>query len=440
MPSKYATLNNWIRHEAIPFSIDSSEKFNAAVDKMISSFNDSVELLGLGEALHGGEEILILRNQLFQRLVEKHGYSAIAIESSFPRARIVNEYVNGRDPESYETIQTTGFSHGFGLLEANRELVEWMRRYNSDPAHRVKIQFYGFDSPTEMTGSDSPRQVLHFVLDYLALIDGDDKKRHKRIDSLLGADSDWVNPAALMDPTKSVGLSDAAISLRIETEDLITELEIRRPELVGKSSEKEYVEALQYASIARQLLNYHAAMARKSENRVAELLGIRDAMMAANLAYIVSGERGRGKVLAFAHNRHLQRGKAQWQLGQDIHLWWPAGSHLNEMFGSHYAVIGSGLGVSEDNGIDQPDPNTLEAMFTGLPEPALFIPTCKGQGLSAAEIASLPTRSVSIKNTSYFPLSSKSFTDFDWLVILHSTTYSRGGPPLQYQKEEETEK
>ena len=185
----HATLDDWIAHEAIPFSVDSPETFNAAVDKVIASLGDSVELLGFGEALHGGEDILILRNRLFQRLVETHGYSAIAIESSFPRARVVNEYVAGRGPASYEAVQDTGFSHGFGRLDANRELVEWMRRYNADPSHRVKLQFYGFDSPTEMTGSDSPRQVLHFVLDYLASIDSASGQEHRqRIDPLLGQD------------------------------------------------------------------------------------------------------------------------------------------------------------------------------------------------------------------------------------------------------------
>ena len=83
----YTTLGNWIRQEAIPFSVDSSETFNASIDKVIALLDDSVELLGFGEALHGGDEILMLRNRLFQRLVETHGYSAIAIESSFPRAR-----------------------------------------------------------------------------------------------------------------------------------------------------------------------------------------------------------------------------------------------------------------------------------------------------------------------------------------------------------------
>jgi erythromycin esterase-like protein len=426
----HETLDDWIAREATPFSVDSPRTFNAAVDKVIASLGDSVELLGLGEALHGGKDILILRNRLFQRLVEAHGYSAIAIESSFPRARVVNEYVAGRGPASYEAVQDSGFSHGFGWLEANRELVEWMRRYNADPSHRVKLQFYGFDSPTEMMGTDSPGQVLHFVLDYLASIDRASSQEHRsRIDPLLGQDSNWENPAALTDPTKSVGLSPAATALRIETEELISTLRVRRPEWVAKSDFRRSLEAMQYASVARQLLNYHAALARQSSQRLVELLGIRDALMADNLAYMVSRERSRGRVLAFAHNSHLQRGKAQWQLGPDVYTWWPAGSHLHEMFG--YAVIGSAVGESLANGIGQPEVGTLEAQLTTVPGPGRFIPTHKGQGLPISEIAALPTRSGSMKNPTYFALTPQSFTDFDWLVVLDSTAYDRGGPPLQ---------
>ena len=54
---------------------------------------DSVELIGFGEPMHGAAEFLVLRNRLFQRLVEAHGFTAIAIESSFTRARVVNEYL-----------------------------------------------------------------------------------------------------------------------------------------------------------------------------------------------------------------------------------------------------------------------------------------------------------------------------------------------------------
>jgi len=423
----YATLDDWIAHEAIPFSLDSRPDFNAAVDTVIDSLGDSVELLGFGEALHGGEELLVLRNQLFQRLVEAHGYSAIAIESSFPRGPIINEYVLGRGPASYEAVQDTGLSHGFGKFEANRELVEWMRHYNADPAHHRKLQFYGFDSPTDVT-ADSPRQTLYVALDYLSERDEAlGQEYRKRIDPLLGQDSAWENPATMLDPTQSIGRSPAATALRIETEELISELRVRRPELIAKSDESRYREAVHYAVVARQLLHYHAALAQTSDQRQARLLGIRDAMMAENLAYIVSREQGRGNVLIFAHNSHLKRGKVQWQWGNETVIWWPVGSHLHELFGRRYAVIGSAVGSSPANGIDQPEAGTLEARFTSAPGPVRFIPTHQGQGLPTEEMAALPIRSGSKKNGSYMALGAQSFTDFDWFAVLDTTTYNGWG-------------
>ncbi len=424
----YATLNDWMAHEAIPCSLASRPDFNAAVDTVIDALGDSVALLGFGEALHGGDELLVLRNQLFQRLVEAYGYSAIAIESSFPQGPIVNEYVLGRGPASYEAVQDTGFSHGFGKLEANRELVEWMRHYNADPAHQKKLHFYGFDGPTDVPSTDSPRQTLHVVLDYLSSVDDASAQEYRnRIDPLLGQDSAWENPEAMLDPTKAVGQSTEARALRIETEELISELRVRRPELVAKSDESRYLEAVHYAVEARQLLNFHAELARASSQRMVRLLGIRAAMMAENLAYIVSREQGRGNVLAFAHNSHLKRGKVQWQWGNETSIWWPVGSHLHEMFGHHYVVIGSAIGESPANGIGQPEAGTLEARFTSAPGPVRFIPTHQGQGLPAEEMAALPVRSGSKKNGSYEALSAQSFTDFDWFAVLDTTAYNGWG-------------
>ena len=425
----YATLDDWIAHEAIPFSLDSRPDFNAAVDTVIGAPGNSVALLGFGEALHGGKELLVLRNQLFQRLVEAHGYSAIAIESSFPQGPIVNEYVLGHGPASYEAMQETGFSHGFGKFEANRELVEWMRHYNADPAHQRKLQFYGFDSPTDMA-ADSPRQTLHVVLDYLSSVDEALSQEYRnRIDPLLGQDSAWENPAAALDPTQAIGRSKAATTLRIETEELISELRVRRPELVAKSDERRYQEAVHYAVMARQLLNYHATLAQTSDKRQARLLGIRAAIMAENLAYIVSREQGRGNVLVFAHNTHLKRGKVQWQWGNETVSWWPVGSHLHEMFGRRYVVIGSAIGSSPVHGIGQPEAGTLEARFTSAPGPVRFIPTHQGQRLPAEEMAALPIRSGSQKNRSYTELNAQSFTDFDWFAVLDTTAYTREGWP-----------
>ncbi|MDD4446538.1 MAG: hypothetical protein PHN61_02540, partial [Methanothrix sp.] len=67
----YATLDEWIKQEAIAFSLDSAPSLDACVDRVMASLDPSLKLLGLGEALHGGEDILMLRNMLFSRLVEK---------------------------------------------------------------------------------------------------------------------------------------------------------------------------------------------------------------------------------------------------------------------------------------------------------------------------------------------------------------------------------
>ena len=184
--------------------------------------------------------------------------------------------------------------------------------------------------------------------------------------------------------------------------------------------------------MARQLLNYHAELAGTSSERTARLLSIREAMIADNMAYMISRECGRRKVFAFAHNSHLQRGKTQWQLGPDLLTWWPVGSHLNALFGPCYAVIDSAFGVSDANGIGRPEAGTLEARLTAAQGPVRFILTHNGRGLPAAEIAALPIHSGSVTNSTYLtPLNPQSFTDFDWLVVLDSTAYSRGGPPLE---------
>jgi hypothetical protein len=90
------------------------------------------------------------------------------------------------------------------------------------------------------------------------------------------------------------------------------------------------------------------------------------------------------------------------------------------MMGPRYAVIGTGVGVSEANGIGPPEPDMLEARLTASPGPGRFIATYRGSALDAAALAAMPTRAGSTTNPSYFPLTAKSLTDFDWLAVLDS--------------------
>lgn len=425
----YSTLQDWLSRDAIPFDLDAAGSFESAADRMMRSIGDSVELLGFGEALHGSEEILLLRNRLFQKLVADHRYSAVVIEVSSPQARAVNDYVVGRREAADQAVRAW-FGAGFGQLDTNRELIGWMRDYNGDPARETPLHFYGFDLPLGQGGLASPSTVLDVALDYLASYDAVSAKTHReRINALVGDAADWERPAAMFDPSQSIGRSRNAVELRIATLDLITELRIRRPELVAKTGRLEYAEAVHHAELARKLLDAHAALA--TPGAYARMLGIRDLIMADNLMYIMEAERGRGNVLVFAATGHLKRGKAQWSLppGPDIKEWWPAGSHLAQMLGPRYAVIGQAVGISEANAIAAPEPGTLESRMIDNGQP-LFIPTHPGRGLPAAEIAALPVRSGSALNPTYWVLGPQTFTDVDGIIFLPSTSYPRGAPSL----------
>ena len=415
------SIDEWIREAAISFDMALPESLHSAVDRFVAALGDSVEIVGLGEPMHGAPEFLVFRNLLFRRLVETHGFRSIAVESSFPRGRLVNNYVNGATPgpTSYDDVKESGFSHGFGRAAANHELVDWMRAYNAGSAAGTSLRFYGFDSPTEMMWTDSPRHLIEFVLNYLASKGNDDEARRQRVQELLGNDAEWENQEAAFEPSKSLGLSPAANALRLEVEELVAIFDINRPEWLASDSDS-YLEVVRYAELVRQLLTYHAAVARPSPQRIAHLLGLRDAMMADNLTHILSRERSRGRVLVFAHNSHLKRGPASWKLGPDLLEWWPAGAHLGATLGARYAVIGVGVGTSEENGIGTPEPRTLEALLTAAPGPQRLVPTHRGQAFNEGQFAALSTRSGSERNPGYFPLTTQSIAEFDWLAILDS--------------------
>jgi erythromycin esterase len=441
----FASVDDWIAHEAIPFSFD--KNFDTAVDRMMSRLGDQVSLLGIGEPLHGGEEFLILRNRLFQRLVEAHGFSAITLETNYPRARLVDAYISGRGPATYEAIEDNGFSYGSGRYAANRELVDWMRRYNSDPAAHATLSVYG-TLPSEQETTESPRHALDLALAYLESVDAADAARHRDIiEPLLGADADWEDsaavvhneivarllggadahsedPAAPADAAPAFGLSPRASALRLAMENLAFELHVRRPELASKTDRESFNEALHSLSVSRNLLALHAALARREP--LDTLVTMRDAMAAEHLVHIAEREATRGRVLVSLHGAHLRRTKTKlpW------YEFWPTGAHLDQLFGARFAVIGGALGTSEANFIGAPESGTLEARLLAQ-HADCFIPTGRGKGLFEGESGAPPMRTGSTRPyVPYTPLSPQIVADVDVLAFLRSATYTRGAPSL----------
>lgn len=136
-------FESWAHARIIPLRGDEA-------DTTVTNFLPLRDLVGrasvvaLGEATHGSHEPLAFRNRLFRFLVERMGFTAIAIESGLTESEAVNRYING-GPGDLSEIVRNGISWGFGDFGENKDLIAWMRSYNANPAHTKKLRFYGID-------------------------------------------------------------------------------------------------------------------------------------------------------------------------------------------------------------------------------------------------------------------------------------------------------
>jgi erythromycin esterase-like protein len=320
-------------------------------------------LLALGEPTHGEDVLLELRNDLFRQLVEQEGYRAIAIESDCTAGLVVDDHVT-TGAGTLDGAMERGFSHGFGGSAANRELVRWMRAYNDGRHPSEQVRFAGFDGPLEITGAASPRHALTALHTYLATrCDADLLPcTADTLDRLLGADDRWTEPAAMLDPARSVGQTPEARQLRLLADDLVAVLDAQTPHLVAASSREDWDRARLYGRTATGLLRYHFWMADASASRMARLLGLRGSMMAANLLALAE----RGPVLVHAHNAHLQRDKSTMQMWQGPVEWWSAGAIVSARLGEEYAFLATALGTIHHQGVGTPPADTLEGLLYGL--------------------------------------------------------------------------
>ena len=387
--------------------------------RTLTSFLDSLptppQLLALGEPAHGVDAFPAWRNCIFHTLVEHHGYRSIALESNVLAGLRVDAYLTS-GKETLDDIMQHGFSHGFGKVNANRDLVAWLREFNAGRDDTNRVRFYGFDAPTEIMWAASPRQALlelhAFLSKHLTDLPGD----RATIIRLCGDDARWTNEAAAMDPAQSVGASENAKQLRWLADELLTLLETERPRLEVRPDD--FWHARLHARTAQGLLRYHAVMADSSPTRVARMLSLRDVMMADNLTAVAERETPRGPTLAFAHNTHLQRHHSQWTFGATNLAWVPAGVHISTRLGERYAFIATAVG--EGAGLPVPPPTTLEGWLSQQAgSPHLYATPVLERTLPA----SLTKRTDTSGHRGYSPLKPDDLPQTDGVLFLPTVNF-----------------
>ncbi|WP_328768665.1 erythromycin esterase family protein [Streptomyces sp. NBC_00286] len=375
-------------------------------------------LLALGEPTHGEDTLLDLRNGLFRQLVEQEGYRTIAIESDCLMGLVVDDYVTS-GTGTLDEVMKRGFSHEwFNASAANRELVRWMRAYNDGRPPSERLRFAGFDAPLEMTHAESPRQSLTALHAYLAArVDADLLPcTAETLDRLLGADDRWTNPAAMTDPSQSLGRTPEAKQLRLLADDLVALLDAQTPHLIATSTREDWHRARLYARTATGLLRYHYWMADTSPNRMARLGGLRDSMMAANLLALAE----RGPTLVNAHNSHLQR-EGSMRMGDLPGEWWSAGAMVSARLGESYAFLATALGTIRHQGVDTPPPDTVEGLLYALPQQRCLVDPRE----LATTLADAPPAPRESPWYGYAPLNPAHLTGTDGIVFVKDAQRSQ---------------
>jgi erythromycin esterase len=102
------------------------------------------KVVGLGEATHSSREFFTMKHRVLRYLVEEKGFTTFALETGWSGGVRLNEYVR-HGTGDLDQIMKEEFqgSYRFWHTTEYRDLIEWMRDYNSQ--HATQVQFMGND-------------------------------------------------------------------------------------------------------------------------------------------------------------------------------------------------------------------------------------------------------------------------------------------------------
>ncbi len=103
----------------------------------------SRSVIGLGESTHGTREAFQLKHRLIRALAEQRGLRTVAFECGFAAGRLVDGYVRWGLGSAREALGQQGYWCWENLEVL--ELIEWLRKHNSELPSDERIAFVGID-------------------------------------------------------------------------------------------------------------------------------------------------------------------------------------------------------------------------------------------------------------------------------------------------------
>jgi erythromycin esterase-like protein len=259
------------------------------LDPLYDAIGDARFVL-LGEASHGTSEFYTWRAEISKRLIERHGFSFIAVEGDWPDCYRVNRYVKGMPESGKSALEVLhAFERWPTWMWANREvvsLVEWMHAHNRTLPEERQAGFYGLDVYSLW---DSMRAVT----EYLERIDPDLARTAIRAYNCFepyAEDAQEYARATALVPT----------SCESEAVAVLRRLRERAPEFAGDGRES-YFNAEQNALVARNAEVYYRTMVRGGPAS----WNVRDLHMTETLDRLMAHHGPASKAIVWEHNTHV---------------------------------------------------------------------------------------------------------------------------------------
>jgi len=303
----------------------------------------------LGEASHGTSEFYRARAAITRRLVERHGFTIVALEADWPDAATLDRIVRHREPREGEE---KAFARFPTWMWRNREFdhfVRWLHGHNKGRDRQEMAGLFGLDL-YNLSAS------MRAVIDYLESVDpklaAEARERYQCLSPYSR------NPAAYGRLAMSTGYAFC----RDEVVAMLKQLLEQRLELVATDGE-EWLDALANANLVKNAEAYYRVMYVGSE----ESWNLRDGHMFETLCALLDSRGPQSKAIVWAHNSHI--GDARYtEMGMsrgELNI----GQLAKQKFGEKAHNIGFGTHAGFVAAADNWDePMKIKAVRPSLPE------------------------------------------------------------------------
>jgi protein-L-isoaspartate(D-aspartate) O-methyltransferase len=268
----------------------SCEKFeaidSAELEPLLRRIGDARVVL-LGEATHGSSEFYRMRERISRELIERKGFSFIAIEGDWPDAARIDHYVRHAETPPSEWTAFARFPTWMWRNQEVRNFVDWLRARNADVEADKRVAFHGLDLYSLF---NSIRSVLNYLDDV-------DPQTARVARQRYGCLTPWQSDPATYG---HAALTRNYQTCEREVVSMLTDLMQKRRAYAEHDGER-FLDAVQNARLIANAERYYRIMyygSRASWN-------LRDSHMFETLQTLLNFHGPESKVIVWAHNSHV---------------------------------------------------------------------------------------------------------------------------------------